>query len=71
MKFHFIWGWYRLKESIIPYVGLTFNNLHFGISYDVLSNGMSQSRLNNRSIELSVSYMFKDKSSTKKYIPWY
>jgi type IX secretion system PorP/SprF family membrane protein len=64
-------GWYRLKESIIPYVGLTFNNLHFGISYDVLTNDMSQSRLNNRSIELSVSYMFKDKSSTKKYIPWY
>ncbi len=64
-------GWYRLKESIIPYVGLTYNNLHFGISYDVLTGGMSQSRLNNKSIELSLSYMFRDKTRTNKFIPWY
>jgi len=67
----YLGSWYRLKEAIIPYIGLTYNTVHLGISYDVLSGNLSQSRLSNRSVEFSLVYNFKDKSQEKKFIPWY
>lgn len=64
-------GWHRLNESIIPYLGLTYNRFHFGLSYDILLRQISQSSISNRSIELSVIYNFRDKSDLKKFLPWY
>jgi len=31
----FLGSWYRFNDAIIPYVGLEFNGLHLGYSYDV------------------------------------
>ena len=31
----FLGSWYRFNDAIIPYLGLEFNGLHLGYSYDV------------------------------------
>jgi len=31
----FLGSWYRFNDAVIPYVGLEFNGLHLGYSYDV------------------------------------
>lgn len=64
-------GWYRNKESIIPYFGFNYNNLQIGLSYDVVTSGLNLSKTSNRSIEISAIFAFKDLSQQRKFIPWY
>jgi type IX secretion system PorP/SprF family membrane protein len=64
-------GWYRVNESIIPYVGFNYNNLQLGLSYDVVTSGLNLSKTSNRSIEISAILTFKDKSEYRKFVPWY
>jgi hypothetical protein len=67
----FMGGWYRNKESIIPYFGFNYNNLQIGLSYDVVTSGLNLSKTSNRSIELSTIFSFRDLTQQRKFIPWY
>jgi type IX secretion system PorP/SprF family membrane protein len=67
----FMGGWYRNKESIIPYFGFNYNNLQIGLSYDVVTSGLNLSKTSNRSIEISAIFSFRDLSQQRKFIPWY
>lgn len=67
----FMGGWYRNKESIIPYFGFNYNNLQIGLSYDVVTSGLNLSKTSNRSIELSAIFSFRDLTQQRKFIPWY
>jgi type IX secretion system PorP/SprF family membrane protein len=64
-------GWYRNNESVIPYFGLTYNNIQIGLSYDVVTSGLNLAKTQNRSFEVSVIYSFKEHSDYKRFIPWY
>lgn len=64
-------GWYRNKESVIPYFGLLYNNMQIGLSYDVVTSGLNLAKTQNRSFEVSVIYSFKNNSDYKRFIPWY
>ena len=48
--------WYRVKDAIIALVGLEFQNLLFGFSYDVSVSEVAQASNNKGGFELSLTY---------------
>lgn len=64
-------GWLRLNESLIPYLGLLYNNIQFGLSYDIVTGRKQFARNQYRSFELSMVYNFRDLKKYKKLMPWY
>jgi type IX secretion system PorP/SprF family membrane protein len=64
-------GWVRLQESVIPYLGLLYDNIQFGLSYDIVTDSRQTARLQNRSVEISMIYNFRDLKNYKRLVPWY
>lgn len=67
----FVGGWYRNKDAIIPYAGYTYDNFQLGISYDVNTSQLSSAGTKQRSFEISMIYLFLDKSAYRQFVPWY
>ena len=67
----YLGSWYRYKDAVIPYVGYRLNDIQLGLTYDVTTSGLNLSGTRNRSIELSFLYTIMDKSSQKRFTPWY
>jgi len=63
--------WHRIKDAIIPYVGVTYKGLQVGTSFDyTISASKAQSQIRN-TFEISVVYTGEDKSERMRLIPWY
>ncbi len=52
-------SWVRLKDAIIPYVGLEFDDFRFGLTYDYNSSSLKTASQNRGGIELSLIYIFR------------
>ena len=59
-------SWYRMGDAIIPYVGLEFNSLRVGISYDVNTSRLSAASERRGGMELSLIYIQKHADPNKK-----
>lgn len=46
--------WYWLKNAIIPYVGVMYHNIQFGLSYDITISKLSRAAEKPKSFELSI-----------------
>jgi type IX secretion system PorP/SprF family membrane protein len=53
----YIGSWIRLKDAIIPYVGLEFGELHFGASYDVNTSTLKPGSNMRGGAEISLIYI--------------
>lgn len=51
---------YRLKDAVIPFAGVTFNNLTFGVSYDINVSTMAKTGVSANSFEFTLSYIRKN-----------
>lgn len=58
--------WYWLKNAVIPYVGIMYQNLQFGLSYDITVSKLSRSAQKPKSFELS---LIIRSNKAKGYIP--
>ena len=67
----FAGAWYRNRDAVIPYVGYIYNNFQFGLTYDVNISQLSTSVSRYRSFEVSMIYIFLDKSEYRRFVPWY
>ena len=56
----FIGSWVRLKDAIIPYIGLEFNGLRIGASYDVNVSSLKAATGSRGGSEFSLIYVKKD-----------
>jgi type IX secretion system PorP/SprF family membrane protein len=50
-------SWLRLNDAIIPYLGLEFNDMRIGISYDYNSSELKTASQNRGGIEISLIYI--------------
>lgn len=50
-------SWYRLKDALIPYLGIEFSNTRIGLSYDVTVSNLKTAAVNKGGIELSLIYI--------------
>lgn len=55
----YIGAWYRFKDAAIPYIGLEFNGLHIGVSYDANTSGLKAATNVRGGMELSMIYIKK------------
>jgi type IX secretion system PorP/SprF family membrane protein len=63
--------WHRLKDAIIPYIGITYQGLQVGGSLDyTISSAKTQSQIRN-TFEISVVYTAEDRTELLRLIPWY
>lgn len=58
-------GNYRLKDAFSPYLGVYYNNMVIGASYDVHTSDLSKIAGNVNSFELSVTFTGKRKAKTE------
>lgn len=63
----FIGSWVRLQDAIIPYVGLEFNGLRIGASYDVNVSSLKAATATRGGTEFSLIYIHRPNG--KKGIP--
>jgi type IX secretion system PorP/SprF family membrane protein len=59
---------YRFNDAFVPNIGLHFNNLVFGFSYDVNTSQISPGYTNTGGYELSLSFVNPKKSPTIKFV---
>lgn len=52
-------SWLRVNDALIPYLGLEFNDLRIGVSYDLNTSGLKTASLNRGGIEVSLIYIRK------------
>ena len=55
----YIGSWYRLEDSIIPYIGLEFGEWHAGFTYDVNTSGLKTGSNYRGGAEVSLIYIKK------------
>jgi type IX secretion system PorP/SprF family membrane protein len=66
----YLGGWYS-NASISPYIGMQYNTLQMGVTYDVVTSGIKSANPKNGSFELSLIYIFftSDANEGKKIVP--
>ncbi|MGB4843865.1 MAG: PorP/SprF family type IX secretion system membrane protein [Ferruginibacter sp.] len=52
-------SWYRIQDAIMPYVGLNYNSLQVGFSYDIVNSSLKKANPKNGSFELSLNLLIK------------
>jgi cytidine deaminase len=50
-------GWMRMKDALIPYIGMEINNTRIGITYDVNTSALKTASSTRGGIEISLIYI--------------
>lgn len=53
----YIGAWMRMKDAIIPYIGIEFNNIRIGATYDYNTSSLRTASMNRGGIEVSLIYI--------------
>ncbi len=59
--------WYWAENGLVPFLGVVYNNVQFGFTYDFTLSKLNESALKPRSIELSI--IFRGNRNPSKIIP--
>lgn len=62
--------WYWSKNAFIPFVGLSYGNLQFGLSYDITVSKLSQAAEKPKSFEISMIIRGNGKPKGVIWCPW-
>lgn len=62
--------WYWGENGFVPYVGLVYNNLQFGLSYDITTSALNEAAKKPGSIELSLILRGSREPSKSIPCPW-
>ncbi len=62
--------WYWSKNALIPYVGLTYKDFQFGVSYDITTSKLNQAARKPSSWELSIILRGLKKPTSVIPCPW-
>jgi len=55
----YVGSWLRLNDAIIPYLGLEFNDVRLGITYDYNTSALKTASQNQGGLELSLMYIYR------------
>lgn len=59
----YVGSWMRMNDAVIPYVGLEYRNLRFGLTYDANTSSLKAASDGRGGIELSIIYIRKPAES--------
>lgn len=63
----YVGAWMRMKDALIPYVGVELNNTRLGITYDVNTSQLKSASASRGGIEISLIYI--NKPSDERNVP--
>ena len=52
-------SWFRLGDALIPYIGLEFNSMRFGVTYDINTSDLKAASQSRGGVEISLIYIKK------------
>ncbi|MBI5856351.1 MAG: PorP/SprF family type IX secretion system membrane protein [Sphingobacteriales bacterium] len=55
----YIGSWYRFNDAAIPYIGLEFNSIHIGVTYDANTSSLKPASNTRGGMEISIIYIKK------------
>ncbi len=55
----YVGSWLRLKDAIIPYLGLEYSNVRLGVTYDVNTSSLKTASNSQGGIEISAVYIYR------------
>jgi hypothetical protein len=58
-------SWFRLGDAVIPYLGLEFNNIRIGATYDVNISSLKTASQSRGGIEISLLYIRRTDNGRK------
>jgi type IX secretion system PorP/SprF family membrane protein len=67
MASFYLGGWYRLRDAVIIFSGIDYQNIRFSFSYDINTSALKTASLGNGGFELSLAYIMFGKDCRKKY----
>jgi type IX secretion system PorP/SprF family membrane protein len=56
-------SWFRFGDALIPYVGLEYNSLRFGLTYDINMSDLKTASQSRGGVEISIIYIAKPAGS--------
>ena len=62
--------WYWSNNAIIPYIGLVYDNLQLGLSYDITTSKLASAAGRPQTFELSITLRGGDKADGVIPCPW-
>jgi type IX secretion system PorP/SprF family membrane protein len=62
--------WYWSNNAIIPYIGLTYNQLQLGLSYDITTSKLSSAERRPQTFEISITFRGGDTPDNVIPSPW-
>ena len=62
--------WYWSKNAVIPYIGATYQNLQFGLTYDITVSKLNKAEEKPKSFELSLIIRGTDRPKGVIWCPW-
>ncbi len=65
----YVGSWIRFKDAIIPYLGLEYNDVRLGITYDVNTSSLKTASNGNGGIEVSAVYIYRPNTDRPIHCP--
>ena len=62
--------WYWSKNAVVPYIGISYEDYQFGLSYDVTTSKLNQATEKPKTWELSIIVRGRNKPSFVIPCPW-
>jgi hypothetical protein len=62
--------WYWSNNAIIPYIGMVYDNLQLGLSYDITTSKLSSAERRPQTFEISITIRGGDKLDNAIPSPW-
>jgi hypothetical protein len=62
--------WYWSKNAIVPYLGLTYNDMQVGVSYDITTSKLNQATRKPNTFEISFIIRGVNKPNGVIPCPW-
>jgi type IX secretion system PorP/SprF family membrane protein len=60
----------RMRDAIYPYISYQTSSIQLGLSYDITTSFLKNSRSRLNSLEFSIMYTRPDQTQDKKFMPW-
>ncbi|HKP32562.1 MAG TPA: PorP/SprF family type IX secretion system membrane protein, partial [Chitinophagaceae bacterium] len=62
--------WYWSKNAVIPYIGVSYQNMQFGLTYDITVSKLSRAEEKPKSFELSIIIRGTNRNKGVIWCPW-
>ena len=69
-KYLYVGLFSRMRDAFYPYISYQTSSIQVGLSYDITTSFLKNTKSSLNSIEFSIMYTRPDQAKDKKFMPW-